>query len=535
MDADFVQKRIKVMKPKTSNFTPIHEVPEIRVDQNEKRSPEEQARYLPDDLYRHLHAAWNGGYIHKIQTELKMADLQANARKKEPPEEVKKELAKLMSQNHTKVMGASAMYYSAEGTPFMLFIGSRSSDMVKRKSMVCRAIFPLFFIILIVVKIPLSQQYMEERLADTLDAKEAKAKAQEDELRKNKKRKEKRAQEQKKRAEASGKNPRKVQKMDGHMRKDRDREEEGEEEPVIKVYQDGLKPNMMARYYELVHSMCSMNHPRDDTTAKRHGVSQDGFHYSYSLEPGVDWTDDIKQSGIKPYSEDGGVMGKGPSGVMHLVDAWPQTGHEHEEILYQSSFLSGTGQSIQATRHYYEGNATLEQCIESVIRVFFPEEHALMSKVREAGRAISTEEGGGCYLGRALVFKLQLFNHVDKRDFGISTSFSAGRFTGGYLLIPQLKAKFRYRPGDLAIFNASLLYHTVTPWESLPMRPTDVVPPGRVGTVMFNPRTSVAILKDKPPGWAMKTALGRLPSSAPGYYIPEDSSESEGYESEEPF
>ncbi|KAL0057943.1 hypothetical protein AAF712_015407, partial [Marasmius tenuissimus] len=92
-----------------------------------------------------------------------------------------------------------------------------------------------------------------------------------------------------------------------------------------------------------------------------------------------------------------------------------------------------------------------------------------------------------------------------------------------------------YRPGDLAIFNASLLYHTVTPWESLPMRPTDVVPPGRVGTVMFNPRTSVAILKDKPPGWAMKTALGRLPSSAPGYYIPEDSSESEGYESEEPF
>ena len=74
---------------------------------------------------------------------------------------------------------------------------------------------------------------------------------------------------------------------------------------------------------------------------------------------------------------------------------------------------------------------------------------------------------------------------------------------------PCLKQKLRYKPGDVIIFMAGALYHSVTPWVPLPAEKTDLCTPGRIGHVFFFPQKSYDTLEDKPAGWS-KTTNGGL-------------------------
>lgn len=58
----------------------------------------------------------------------------------------------------------------------------------------------------------------------------------------------------------------------------------------------------------------------------------------------------------------------------------------------------------------------------------------------EAGRWYS--EDPGPWLGRTVVFKLQLFLHFDPSEAGPTISFPYGYFTGGQMLFPGLSARF---------------------------------------------------------------------------------------------
>jgi hypothetical protein len=111
--------------------------------------------------------------------------------------------------------------------------------------------------------------------------------------------------------------------------------------------------------------------------------------------------------------------------------------------LYLSSALSGSGQAIAAASNFYDTNNCLERCVEAAIQAFFPEQHAETSKARAAAQIVG-ERSGGCYIGRAIVYKLQLFLHCDDKDYKVSASFPAGRFNEGYMVIPQFKAKLKY-------------------------------------------------------------------------------------------
>ncbi|KAL0061160.1 hypothetical protein AAF712_012030 [Marasmius tenuissimus] len=508
--------KIKVMAPHTASYTPVHEVPDLRLDANAKRSPEKQEEKIPEDYLRRLRAAYP--HIQKFKTNFTFSALQKDARRqKDTLKKLEAEIAKMQRDDYN-IQAASAIFYTADDIPLFVYLGRRSGDMTGGDT-----------------KLPLKDQDMHERLLQTIDGKDSVFRAQEAQRQADKAEQLKTARREKRRrtrASHSGKNPRKAAKIDEGFSQHND-EDEIDREEEVQVFYDGLQPNMVERYYETVHSLCAFNPPDDDTTAKRHGVSEDGFRHTFDLEAGVQWTENLKDSGEKVYSKDGGVSGVEPAGVMHLVEAWHQRGNINKG-LYMSTFLSGAGQAIQATRHYYEANFTLERCIESAVQVFFPDLYPVLAHVREAGRAFQSSREGGVYLGRAVVYKLQLFNHIDQKDCGISASFPAGHFVGGYLLIPQLGAKFLYAPGDVAIFYASLLFHTVTPWEAKPMKATDVVTPGRVGTVMFNPEGAVDVLKDKPKGWGMSTVFGKLPSSKPCRLEEEEVDEEEGYESEEP-
>lgn len=72
----------------------------------------------------------------------------------------------------------------------------------------------------------------------------------------------------------------------------------------------------------------------------------------------------------------------------------------------------------------------------------------------------------------------------------------------------------RYGVGQVAIFYASQLLHKVAAWKPPPKGLNDQHTPGRIGNVFFFPRVSLELLEHKPPGWAVRTGLGRYPDSS---------------------
>ena len=76
-----------------------------------------------------------------------------------------------------------------------------------------------------------------------------------------------------------------------------------------------------------------------------------------------------------------------------------------------------------------------------MFQVLMPQCHAKFAAAFEAG--VWHEEDPGPWLGRAIVYKLQVALHKDKEDGGPAASFPVGHFSGGEMLIPELKAKLR--------------------------------------------------------------------------------------------
>ncbi|KAL0063592.1 hypothetical protein AAF712_009513 [Marasmius tenuissimus] len=184
--------------------------------------------------------------------------------------------------------------------------------------------------------------------------------------------------------------------------------------------------------------------------------------------------------------------------------------------LSQSAGLSGSGTSIRATDNYICSNSELEECVESAIKVYKPDQHKAFSKAREAGR-VAGDEGVGCFIRRAVIFKLQLYLHCNKDDEGMSASFPAGRFKGGCLIIPQFKTKLW--PGDLVLIYANSIWHTVDIWEATEMSRNQVTTPSCIGTVFFFPSRSLNQLKDKEAGWAADIMHGKLPTCQPVHHV----------------
>lgn len=59
----------------------------------------------------------------------------------------------------------------------------------------------------------------------------------------------------------------------------------------------------------------------------------------------------------------------------------------------------------------------------------------------QAGRFFDEETDPGPFLGRALVWKVQVEPHVDTKDKGPSAMFNSGYYKGGALYYPDLKLK----------------------------------------------------------------------------------------------
>lgn len=91
------------------------------------------------------------------------------------------------------------------------------------------------------------------------------------------------------------------------------------------------------------------------------------------------------------------------------------------------------------TRWYIDATDDVGIFISALFEEFFPEWFALYKQAFEAG--VWVLEDRGPFLGRVVVYKLQVNLHVDGQDGGPTISFPAGFFSGGEMYLPDLGAK----------------------------------------------------------------------------------------------
>ncbi|KAI1786784.1 hypothetical protein LXA43DRAFT_897322 [Ganoderma leucocontextum] len=161
-----------------------------------------------------------------------------------------------------------------------------------------------------------------------------------------------------------------------------------------------------------------------------------------------------------------------------------------------------------AVRKYFQATRPVAIFLAQLFKHAFPEHYEEYCAAFDAG--VWYTEDPGPWIGRAIVYKLDVQIHFDMKDGGPTATFPMGCFEGGHMEIPPLQARFRYAPGDVLISFSGAFPHRVSEW-SIPKGPQTLdegLTPGRISTVMFFPQTSLRLLKDKPRHWRKDTAFG---------------------------
>jgi hypothetical protein len=107
--------------------------------------------------------------------------------------------------------------------------------------------------------------------------------------------------------------------------------------------------------------------------------------------------------------------------------------------LYLSSDWARSSSGLCAIRWYYETTKIVGQILGVMFKAIYP---AIYDKYMAAFQAGVWEKADpGPWLGRAIVYKLQVNLHNDGRDDGPTASFPVGFYNEGHMLVPDLKAK----------------------------------------------------------------------------------------------
>jgi hypothetical protein len=92
-----------------------------------------------------------------------------------------------------------------------------------------------------------------------------------------------------------------------------------------------------------------------------------------------------------------------------------------------------------AVRYYFKATAHVARILGAYFAVTWPDEYRRYQKAFEAG--VWYTEDPGPWLGRAIVYKLQVKPHQDRSDGGPTAIFNVGNYTGGHLYLTDLGIK----------------------------------------------------------------------------------------------
>lgn len=94
----------------------------------------------------------------------------------------------------------------------------------------------------------------------------------------------------------------------------------------------------------------------------------------------------------------------------------------------------------QAAAWYFSATSELGAILAGMFQAAYPDYYKRYRAAFEAG--VWCQCDGGPFLGRALVYKLQVALHQDGLDAGPTASFPMGFYEGGELYVPDIEAKF---------------------------------------------------------------------------------------------
>lgn len=103
-----------------------------------------------------------------------------------------------------------------------------------------------------------------------------------------------------------------------------------------------------------------------------------------------------------------------------------------------SSDMLRSSKGAMAVRSYFQATQHLSAQLAAMFRAAFPEYYEKYSKAFQAG--VWYREDQGPWIGRVVVWKLQVGLHRDALDEGPALCFPCGAYEGGNLCIPDLDA-----------------------------------------------------------------------------------------------
>ncbi|KAF6755994.1 hypothetical protein DFP72DRAFT_1067298 [Ephemerocybe angulata] len=262
---------------------------------------------------------------------------------------------------------------------------------------------------------------------------------------------------------------------------------------------DGFKSEVIEDYHAMMQTVAHRVDPVCDPRDHRHDPT--GNFMAYPDREGLEAPQQevLQQKGPKQMYE--------ISGVKHYVHCWPAQGFPNG-ILYPSGDTAKGGMAALVSDHYFRKTLPVSHGIRSRFKLAFPEYFGPYDEAFLAGQHNMTDPGP--FLGRALVWKMQVLPHQDGLDEGPAAIFPSGYFEGGVLSITDLNLRLAYRPGHLAYLMAGQLYHAVEEWKPVASTGNESLTPGRASTVCFFPKLAYARLKGKRPKWNADTLSGTI-------------------------
>ncbi|KAJ3474104.1 hypothetical protein NLI96_g12650 [Meripilus lineatus] len=170
-------------------------------------------------------------------------------------------------------------------------------------------------------------------------------------------------------------------------------------------------------------------------------------------------------------------------GVRHDCQYWAERGHPNR-VRPSAALLGKSSAERDRIVHLTHSDWKIQDLITRYIKRFFPNEFRLLKIAFDRGHWASSDYNdkgyeGGIFFNRVTLWKSTARMHRDRKDY-LCAMFCSGAFEGGELILPDVRLKFKYSPGDIVIFFSDAFYHSILPWAPLLKQPTDILTPGQV-------------------------------------------------------
>jgi hypothetical protein len=154
---------------------------------------------------------------------------------------------------------------------------------------------------------------------------------------------------------------------------------------------------------------------------------------------------------------------------------WYPTGHPHTEPVLSTDSMGGSATKMGTACNFIKKLTPLYRELSvALATIDFPLWKDCMEMMDKVWRRSVSSHNIKSYRldawhGCAVLSNVDIYIHLDLSDHkrGLAAMAVFGRFKGGEVVIPSLKVKFPFQPGDILFVRSSDLIHFVMEWSPM--------------------------------------------------------------------